>query len=72
MLFMTQEVLDKVTNSRGWAAGVDATVSVPHVGANGNVDTSTTMSPVEAFALTNTGVMTGVSLERTKISRLVI
>ncbi len=72
MLFMTQEALDKFTSSQGWAAGVDATVAVLHVGANGNVDTSTTLSPVEAFVLTNAGLMAGVSLEGTKISRLVI
>lgn len=72
MLFMTQEALDKFTHSQGWAAGVDATVAVLHVGANGNVDTSTTMSPVEAFVLTNAGLMAGVSLEGTKISRLII
>lgn len=72
MLFMTQEALDKFTGSQGWAAGVDATVAVLHVGANGNVDTSTATSPVEAFVLTNAGLMAGVSLEGTKISRLVI
>ena len=72
MLFMTQEALDKFVNSQGWAAGVDATVAVLHVGANGNVDTSSTLRPVEAFVLTNAGLMAGVSLEGTKISRLVI
>lgn len=72
MLFMTQEVLDKFTGSQGWAAGIDATVAVLHVGANGNVDTSTATSPVQAFVLTNAGLMAGVSLEGTKISRLII
>jgi lipid-binding SYLF domain-containing protein len=72
MLFMVQEALDKFTRSLGWAAGVDATVAVLQVGANGNVDTSTALSPVEAFVLTNAGLMAGVSLEGTKISRLVI
>jgi lipid-binding SYLF domain-containing protein len=42
------------------------------VGANGNVDTSPATSPVEAFVLTNAGLMAGVSLEGTKISRLII
>jgi hypothetical protein len=60
------------THSQGWAAGVDATVAVLQVGANGNVDTSTATSPVEAFVLTNAGLMAGVSLEGTKISRLII
>jgi lipid-binding SYLF domain-containing protein len=72
MLFMQQEALDKFTRSLGWAAGVDATVAVLQVGANGNVDTSTALSPVEAFVLTNAGLMAGVSLEGTKISRLII
>lgn len=72
MLFMTQEALDKFTSSQGWAAGVDATVAVVTVGANGNIDTSTVTKPVEAFVLTNAGLMAGVSLEGTKISRLII
>lgn len=72
MLFMTQEALDGFTSSQGWAAGVDATVAVLRVGANGNVDTSTATSPVEAFVLTNAGLMAGVSLEGSKISRLLL
>ena len=72
MLFMTQEALDKFTHSQGWAAGVDATVAVVRVGANGNVDTSTATGPVEAFVLTNAGLMAGVSLEGSKISRLML
>ncbi|AFT88229.1 BPSL1445 family SYLF domain-containing lipoprotein [Paraburkholderia phenoliruptrix] len=71
-LFMTQEALDKFLNSQGWAAGADATVAVLKVGANGAIDTSTATSPVEAFVLTNGGLMAGVSLEGTKVSRLVI
>jgi len=72
MLFMVDEALDRFTRSLGWAAGIDATVAVLKVGANGNVDTSTALSPVEAFVLTNAGLMAGVSLEGTKVSRLII
>ncbi|MEC5404381.1 YSC84-related protein [Paraburkholderia sp. MPAMCS5] len=71
-LFMTQEALDKFLASQGWAAGADATVALLKVGANGAIDTSTATSPVEAFVLTNGGLMAGVSLEGTKVSRLVI
>lgn len=70
--FMSQEALDSFVNSQGWSAGADATVALATVGANGKVDTSTAMSPVEAFVLTNAGLMAGVSLEGTKVSRLVI
>ncbi|MEA3125042.1 MAG: hypothetical protein QOD67_2061 [Caballeronia sp.] len=71
-LFMTQDALDRFRNSEGWAAGVDATVAVVKIGANGNVDTSTATAPVEAFVLTNAGLMAGVSLEGTKVTRLKI
>jgi lipid-binding SYLF domain-containing protein len=71
-LFMTQDALDTFLHSQGWAAGADATVAVLKVGANGAIDTSTATGPVEAFVLTNGGLMAGVSLEGTKISRLII
>jgi lipid-binding SYLF domain-containing protein len=71
-LFMTQDALDNFLHSQGWAAGADATVAVLKVGANGAVDTSTATSPVEAFVLTNGGLMAGISLEGTKVSRLII
>jgi lipid-binding SYLF domain-containing protein len=70
--FMTQEALDHFVNSQGWSAGADATVALATVGANGKIDTSTATSPVEAFVLTNAGLMAGVSLDGTKVSRLVI
>ncbi|MBN3812506.1 YSC84-related protein [Paraburkholderia sp. Ac-20347] len=70
--FMNEGALDSFVRSQGWSAGADATVAVVTVGANGNVDTSTAMSPVEAFVLTNAGLMAGVSLEGVKVSRLVI
>ncbi len=71
-VFMTQDALNRFLGSQGWAAGADATVALVKVGANGNIDTSTMTKPVEAFVLTNAGLMAGVSLEGTKISRLII
>lgn len=69
-LFMTQDALERFRSSEGWAVGADATVAVVKVGANGNIDTSTATAPVQAFVLTNAGLMAGVSLEGTKITRL--
>ncbi|CAE6815785.1 hypothetical protein R75461_05862 [Paraburkholderia nemoris] len=71
-LFMTEDALDRFRNSDGWAVGADATVAVVKVGANGNIDTSTATAPVQAFVLTNAGLMAGVSLEGTKVTRLKI
>jgi lipid-binding SYLF domain-containing protein len=71
-LFMTQESLDKFRSSDGWSAGGDASVAVVKVGANGQIDTTTTTKPVEVFVLTNSGLMGDLSLSGTKISRLSI
>jgi lipid-binding SYLF domain-containing protein len=70
--FMSQEALDGFLQSQGWAAGADATVALVKIGANGTVDTSTATAPIQAFVLTNAGLMAGVSLQGTKISRLII
>ena len=69
-LFMTEESLTKFRNSEGWSAGGDASVALLKVGANGNLDTSTATGQVDAFVLTNTGLMAGVTLDGTKVSRL--
>jgi lipid-binding SYLF domain-containing protein len=68
--FMTQGAYDRFKRSSGWAAGADATVALVKMGANGQIDTSTAISPIEAFVVTNAGLMAGVSLEGTKVSRL--
>ena len=60
---MNQQALDDFRNRDGWAVGGDATVAVVKVGANGNIDSSTATAPVQAFVLTNAGLMAGVSLE---------
>ncbi|HJV52515.1 MAG TPA: YSC84-related protein [Noviherbaspirillum sp.] len=69
-LFMTPDALTKFRNSKGWAAGVDASVAVIKVGANGEIDTTSVVGPVVAFVLTNTGLMANLTLEGTKITRL--
>lgn len=69
-LFMTQDALDKFRATKGWSVGGDASVAVLNVGANGNIDTNTVRAPIEAFVLTNNGLMANLSLEGTKVSPL--
>ncbi len=69
-LFMTEDALARFRTSEGWSVGGDASVAVLKVGANGNIDTTTATAPVEAFVLTNSGLMAGVTLEGTKVTRL--
>jgi lipid-binding SYLF domain-containing protein len=69
-LFMTQDSLDKFRNSKGWSVGVDASVALIRVGANGELDVNSVTGPVVAFVMTNAGLMANLTLEGTKITRL--
>lgn len=69
-VFVTEDALSQFRRRDGWAVGTDATVAVLKLGANGQLDTTTATNPVEVFVLTNAGLMAGVSLEGTKVSRL--
>ena len=70
LLFMTDAALNKFRNSSGWTVGADATVAVVNIGANGRIDTNTAQQPVVGFVMNNGGLMAGVSLAGTKISKL--
>lgn len=67
-LFMTPEALQHFRESNGWTAGVDATVAVAKVGANGRIDTASAQQPVIAFVMTNAGLAAGVALEGAKVT----
>ena len=70
ILFMTQDALDKFRASKGWTAGVDASVSMIKVGASASVDTQTGQQPVVGYALTNAGLMANLVIDGTKVSKL--
>ncbi|MNZ79400.1 hypothetical protein D3C78_980020 [compost metagenome] len=71
-VFNTQDSLDKFMAGNGWSAGVDATVAVGKVGANGMLDTQTAQAPVASFVMTNAGLEAGVSLQGAKISKIAL
>jgi len=70
ILFMTQEALDKFQASKGWTAGVDASVTAISVGADAGVTTQTAQQPVLGFVLTKGGLMANLSLDGTKVTKL--
>jgi lipid-binding SYLF domain-containing protein len=70
ILFLTDDALRNFRASSGWTAGVDASVALLKIGANGAVDTETVRSPVVGFILSNEGVIADLSLEGSKITRL--
>lgn len=70
LMFMTQAALDKFRASKGWTAGADASVAVMRTGAQGTIDLASATAPVSAFALTNAGLMAGVTVDGTKVSKM--
>lgn len=70
MLFMTDAALQRFETSKGWQAGADANVTMITVGANARVTTQTGQQEVIGFVLTNSGLMGGVSLDGSRITRL--
>lgn len=71
ILFMTPEARDKFESSAGWTIGADLGVAVASMGAGGDYDTETLKHPVIAFVLGEHGLIADVSLEGTKITKVV-
>jgi lipid-binding SYLF domain-containing protein len=70
LLFMTEDALRNFENSRGWTAGVDASVTVISVGASAQMTTATAQQPVIGYVLSNSGLMAGVTVDGARITRL--
>jgi lipid-binding SYLF domain-containing protein len=70
VLFMNEESLKKFLASKGWTAGVDASVTLINVGAAAGTDTRTAQQPVVGYALSNAGLMANLSVDGTKVNRL--
>jgi lipid-binding SYLF domain-containing protein len=71
-LFMTQDALDRLNTSEGWSVGGDASVALVKVGANGSIDTTTAVKPVEVFVMTESGLIGDLSINSTKITKLAL
>ena len=70
LLFMTDEALARFQNSSGWTVGADASVTLLSVGASAQVTTATAQQPVIGYVLSNRGLMAGITLDGTRITRL--
>jgi lipid-binding SYLF domain-containing protein len=72
MLFMTDRARDEFIASQGWTIGADTGVAVVSKGAGGEYDTETLRKPILAFVFGEKGLIGDVSLEGTKISKILI
>jgi lipid-binding SYLF domain-containing protein len=69
IVFMDAASLKKFQASDGWKAGADASVAVWDVGAGANIDVSKIKEPVIAFVVGQSGLMAGVSIDGSKITK---
>jgi lipid-binding SYLF domain-containing protein len=70
LFFMTKEAYNFVGRSNGWEIGTGPTVVVINAGATGALTTTTAKDDIYAFFFNEGGLMVGLSLQGTKISRL--
>ena len=70
LLFMTDEVLSKFRNSKGWEVGIDGSVALVKVGAGGSLDTTKIKEPILGFVIGQKGLMYNLTLEGSKITKL--
>ena len=70
LLFMTDDALARFERSKGWTAGVDATVTLITVGANAQLTSATSQQPIIGYVLSNQGIMAGVTVDGSRITRL--
>jgi lipid-binding SYLF domain-containing protein len=70
VFLMTQKAVKYIHESQGWEIGVGPTVVVVDEGIAKNLSTSTLKDDAYAFIFNQQGLMAGISLEGTKISKI--
>jgi lipid-binding SYLF domain-containing protein len=67
---MTDKAIQYVKDTKGWEIGVGPTVVVVDEGVAKNLSTSALKDDAYAFIFSQQGLMAGVSIEGTKISKI--
>jgi lipid-binding SYLF domain-containing protein len=70
VFLMTDDAVRYVEKTKGWEVGVGPTVVVVDAGVAKNLSTSSLKDDAYAFIFSQQGLMAGVSIEGTKISRI--
>jgi lipid-binding SYLF domain-containing protein len=70
LFFMTDSALDYLSKSEGWEIGSGPSIVVVDKGTAGSLTTTTAKSDVYAFFFSQKGLMAGIGLQGTKITRI--
>ena len=71
LFFMEDAALKNFRASSGWKAGVDGSVALISVGADGSVDTFKTNEPILGYVIGQKGLMYNLTLEGSKYNKIV-
>ncbi len=69
LAFMDATSLKKFQDSNGWKVGADGSVTLINTGAAAKVDLTKNNQPILGFVVGQSGLMAGVSLDGSKITR---
>ena len=69
MFFMNDDALNYLRNSKGWEIGVGPEVTVVDAGAAASLSTSTAKSNIYVFFFGQKGLMGGLSIQGSKITK---
>ncbi|HSR13578.1 MAG TPA: lipid-binding SYLF domain-containing protein [Thermodesulfobacteriota bacterium] len=70
LFLMTDNVLNYLDRSDGWELGVGPTIVVVDAGASGSATSTTLKSDIYAFFFDQKGLMAGLGLQGTKVTKL--
>ncbi len=70
LLLMTDEAVDYLSRSEGWEIGVGPSIVVVEAGAAKAMTSTTLKSDVYAFVFQQKGLMAGIGLQGSKITRI--
>ena len=70
MFFMTDAAMDYLDKSSGWEVGVGPSIVVVDTGIARNLTTTTIQSDIYAFVFDQKGLMAGIGIQGSKITRI--
>jgi lipid-binding SYLF domain-containing protein len=70
LFFMSDSAMKYLDKSNGWEIGTGPSIVIVDVGAAGSLTTTTAKSDIYAFFFSQKGLMAGIGLQGTKITRI--
>ncbi len=71
IVFLQSAALEKFRKSDGWEVGIDGSVALIELGTGKSIDTASHNEPIVGFIFGNKGLMYNLTLEGSKISKIV-